>query len=89
MIKKCQVFTPENYVRELLDSVKYIHLKELLGTKFEENYKVQSLESGEILEIASWIPNKKKFIKTYMKENWQIFEGSVWNKGGAIVENFI
>ena len=25
MNKKCQVFTPENYVRELLDSVGYTH----------------------------------------------------------------
>lgn len=32
MNKKCQVFTPENYVRELLDSVGYIH--NLYGKKY-------------------------------------------------------
>lgn len=32
MNKKCQVFTPENYVRELLDSVGYV--EHLFGKKY-------------------------------------------------------
>ena len=43
MNKKCQVFTPENYVRELLDSVGYI--KNLYGKKILEN----SCGDGNIL----------------------------------------
>ena len=43
MNKKCQVFTPENYVRELLDSVGYI--KDLYGKKILEN----SCGDGNIL----------------------------------------
>lgn len=35
MNEKCQVFTPENYVRELLDSVEYVH--SLYGKKILEN----------------------------------------------------
>lgn len=43
MNKKCQVFTPENYVKELLDSVGYI--KHLYGNKILEN----SCGDGNIL----------------------------------------
>ena len=43
MNKKCQVFTPENYVRELLDSVGYTH--NLYGKKILEN----SCGDGNIL----------------------------------------
>lgn len=43
MNKKCQIFTPENYVRELLDSVGYIH--NLYGKKILEN----SCGDGNIL----------------------------------------
>lgn len=43
MNKKCQVFTPENYVRELLDSVDYTH--NLYGKKILEN----SCGDGNIL----------------------------------------
>lgn len=43
MNKKCQVFTPENYVRELLDSVGYMH--DLYGKKILEN----SCGDGNIL----------------------------------------
>lgn len=43
MNKKCQIFTPENYVRELLDSVGYIH--DLYGKKILEN----SCGDGNIL----------------------------------------
>lgn len=43
MNKKCQVFTPEDYVRELLDSVGYIH--NLYGKKILEN----SCGDGNIL----------------------------------------
>lgn len=43
MNKKCQVFTPENYVRELLDSVGYT--KQLYGKKVLEN----SCGDGNIL----------------------------------------
>lgn len=35
MNKKCQIFTPENYVRELLDSVGYI--EHLYGKRILEN----------------------------------------------------
>lgn len=45
MNKKCQVFTPENYVRELLDSVGYIH--NLYGKKILEN----SCGDGNILVV--------------------------------------
>ena len=43
MNKKCQVFTPENYVRELLDSVGYTH--NLYGKRILEN----SCGDGNIL----------------------------------------
>lgn len=43
MNKKCQVFTPENYVRELLDSVGYVH--NLYGKRILEN----SCGDGNIL----------------------------------------
>ena len=43
MNKKCQVFTPENYVRELLDSVGYT--EHLYGRKILEN----SCGDGNIL----------------------------------------
>ena len=43
MNKKCQVFTPENYVRELLDSVGYTH--NLYWKKILEN----SCGDGNIL----------------------------------------
>lgn len=43
MNKKCQIFTPENYVRELLDNVGYIH--NLYGKKILEN----SCGDGNIL----------------------------------------
>ena len=43
MNKKCQVFTPENYVIELLDSVGYTH--NLYGKKILEN----SCGDGNIL----------------------------------------
>ena len=43
MNKKCQVFTPENYVRELLDSVGYT--EHLYGKKILEN----SCGDGNIL----------------------------------------
>ena len=43
MNKKCQVFTPENYVKELLDSVGYT--KHLYGKKILEN----SCGDGNIL----------------------------------------
>lgn len=43
MNKKCQVFTPENYVRELLDSVGYTH--DLYGKRILEN----SCGDGNIL----------------------------------------
>nr|WP_295257124.1 N-6 DNA methylase [uncultured Blautia sp.] len=43
MNKKCQVFTPENYVKELLDSVGYIH--DLYGKTILEN----SCGDGNIL----------------------------------------
>lgn len=43
MNKKCQVFTPENYVKELLDGVGYTH--ELYGKKILEN----SCGDGNIL----------------------------------------
>ena len=43
MNKKCQVFTPENYVRELLDSVEYT--EHLYGRKILEN----SCGDGNIL----------------------------------------
>ena len=35
MNKKCQVFTPEDYVKELLDSIEYKH--DLYGKKILEN----------------------------------------------------
>lgn len=43
MNKKCQIFTPENYVRELLDSV--VYTKHLYGKKILEN----SCGDGNIL----------------------------------------
>lgn len=43
MNKKCQIFTPENYVRELLDSVGYTH--DLYGKRIIEN----SCGDGNIL----------------------------------------
>ena len=46
MNKKCQVFTPENYVRELLDSVGYTH--NLYGKKILEN----SCGDGNILVVV-------------------------------------
>ena len=46
MNKKCQIFTPENYVRELLDSVGYIH--DLYGKKILEN----SCGDGNILVVV-------------------------------------
>lgn len=46
MNKKCQVFTPENYVRELLDSVGYA--KNLYGKKILEN----SCGDGNILVVV-------------------------------------
>ena len=46
MNKKCQVFTPENYVRELLDSVGYTH--DLYGKKILEN----SCGDGNILVVV-------------------------------------
>lgn len=45
MNKKCQVFTPENYVRELLDSVEYT--QNLYGKKILEN----SCGDGNILLV--------------------------------------
>lgn len=45
MNKKCQVFTPENYVRELLDSVEYT--EHLYGKKILEN----SCGDGNILIV--------------------------------------
>lgn len=45
MNEKCQVFTPENYVRELLDSVGYI--KNLYGKRILEN----SCGDGNILAV--------------------------------------
>ena len=46
MNKKCQVFTPENYVRELLDSVGY--KEDLYGRKMLEN----SCGDGNILVVV-------------------------------------
>lgn len=45
MNEKCQVFTPENYVRELLDSVGYI--QDLYGKRILEN----SCGDGNILSV--------------------------------------
>lgn len=45
MNKKCQIFTPENYVIELLDSVGYT--ENLYGKKILEN----SCGDGNILAI--------------------------------------
>lgn len=46
MNKKCQVFTPENYVKELLDSIAYTH--DLYGKKILEN----SCGDGNILAVV-------------------------------------
>lgn len=46
MNKKCQVFTPKDYVEELLDSINYTH--DLYGKKFLEN----SCGDGNILVVA-------------------------------------
>lgn len=46
MNKKCQVFTPEDYVNELLDSIEYTH--DLYGKKILEN----SCGDGNILVVV-------------------------------------
>ncbi len=65
MNKKCQVFTPENYVRELLDSVGY--REQLYGKKILEN----SCGNGNILVavVQRYIEDcfAKGFSKTQIK----------------------
>lgn len=67
MNKKCQVFTPENYVRELLDSVGY--RKNLYGRKILEN----SCGDGNIL-----VAIVKRYIKDCLQNKFskeKIVEG--------------
>lgn len=56
MNKKCQVFTPEDYVKELLDSIEYKH--DLYGKKILEN----SCGDGNILVaiVQRYIDNCKE-----------------------------
>lgn len=65
MNKKCQVFTPENYVKEILDSVGY--RKNLYGKKILEN----SCGDGNILVevVQRYIDDcrEKKFSRTKIK----------------------
>lgn len=62
-------------------------LKELLGKKYVGNYSIAELKKGEILKLGVWKPNKKCFLREYLKENWLIFCGNVHSEGEELVAN--